>query len=82
MTWRLISDGQLIAGGDAVTSATKRDVTLYTLRRVTLVGTPRRESKLVLHVDDATPVEGHARCERWGSEFVFTGEKFRLEAGR
>lgn len=82
MAWRLISDGRLVAGGDTVTSATKRDVTVYTLRGATLAGSPRRESNLVLHVDDATPVEGRARCERWGSEFVFDGDGWRLEAGK
>jgi len=82
MAWRLISDGRLVAGGDAVTSATKRAVTVHTLRGAVLTVTPRRESKVELQVDGELLVGGPAHCERWGSAFVFEGDGWRLEAGK
>lgn len=80
MAWRLLSDARLIAGGDTVTSEQKRDVVVHTLRGAVITVTPRRESDLELLVDGESVVEGRARCERWGPNFIFDGDGWRLEA--
>ena len=82
MAWRIVSDGRLVASGASASSASKRDVTVHTMKGVVLGVAPRRESKVEIYVDGAVLFEGKARCERWGSEFVFTGEGFRIEASR
>lgn len=82
MSWQLVSDGREVAFGQSVATETKRDAVVHTLGGVVLGVAPRRESHIELLVDGERLAGGPSRCERWGSEFVFLGAGWRLEAGK